>query len=199
MLKIVKNVKNHLKALMSQEDFIELFDVEDNSVVFNVKTLDEIAEGVVAYPDGEFLFSDGLKTKIENGVVVSVEKPKVEEQVEQPVENNEATAEQKVENNEEQKVENNEAQVETQTEESQVETEVLKSEIAGLKEEIENLKAEIEKLTAESAKKDEDLKEAENCLQDVQNFYLQVSNKSKEVRTDIKNESYEQSNFRIIK
>ena len=78
---MVKNVKNYVKMASKGEAFIELFDVEDNSVIFGVPTLDDIQVGVPASPDGEFIFSDGMKIVISGGVVTEMVKPTTEEEV----------------------------------------------------------------------------------------------------------------------
>lgn len=75
---MVKNVKNYVKMASKGEAFIELFDVEDNSVIFEVPTIDDIKVGVPASPDGEFIFSDGMKIVISGGVVTEMVKPATE-------------------------------------------------------------------------------------------------------------------------
>ena len=75
MLKIVKNVKNHISAMLMNEDFIEIFDVEDNSVIFQIGSIDQLVEGVKAQPDGDYLFSDGMHVVISGGKVSKIEKP----------------------------------------------------------------------------------------------------------------------------
>ena len=78
---MIKNVKNYVKMASKGEAFIELFDVEDNSVIFEVPTIDDIQVGVPASPDGEFIFSDGMKIVISGGVVTEMVKPATEEVV----------------------------------------------------------------------------------------------------------------------
>lgn len=183
MIKLVQNVKNHINALIKNEDFIELFDVNDNSVIFYIQSVEQLVEGVNAQPDGEFVFADGKKITIENGVVTKIEV------AEQP---NEETVVEPV--NEGENVEVVEEQVVEQTKE-----EVLQAENDALKAEIEELKSIIEKLTEDNSKKDEDIKEAEACLKEVQNFYSKVSNASIKNRDDVSNQVEKQPNFRIIK
>ena len=77
---MVKNVKNYVKMASKGEAFIELFDVEDNSVIFEVPTIDDIKVGVPASPDGEFIFSDGMKIVISGGAVTEMVKPTTEEE-----------------------------------------------------------------------------------------------------------------------
>lgn len=205
MLKLVQNVKNHIAALIKNEDFIELFDIEDNSVIFSISTIDQIAEGVSARPDGEHIFSDGMKVVIENGVVTSVEKP--EQEIVEVTETVEAPVEEVVEEKIEDSVKSEEVTEGQPAEEPAVEEnneyeekERLLKENEELKIKIEELTAEIEKLKEENDKKDADIKEAESCLKEVQNFYSKVSNNSKQTRVDNTPVVEEpKSNFRIIK
>lgn len=205
MLKLVQNVKNHIAALIKNEDFIELFDIEDNSVIFSISTIDQIAEGVSARPDGEHIFSDGMKVVIENGVVTSVEKP--EQEIVEVTETVEAPVEEVVEEKIEDSVKSEEVTEGQHAEEPAVEEnneyeekERLLKENEELKIKIEELTAEIEKLKEENDKKDADIKEAESCLKEVQNFYSKVSNNSKQTRVDNTHVVEEpKSNFRIIK
>ena len=72
---LARSVKNYIKMSAKGEAFVELFDVNDNSVVFEVPTIDDIQVGTSASPDGEFLFTDGTKIVIDGGVVTVMEKP----------------------------------------------------------------------------------------------------------------------------
>ena len=83
---MVKNVKNYVKMASKGGAFIELFDVEDNSVIFEVPTIDDIQVGVPASPDGEFIFSDGMKDKAKGEEEIpSDEKDKKIEELKQMV------------------------------------------------------------------------------------------------------------------
>ena len=77
---LARSVKNYIKMSAKGEAFVELFDVNDNSVVFEVPTIDDIQVGTSASPDGEFLFTDGTKIVINGGVVTVMEKPTEGEQ-----------------------------------------------------------------------------------------------------------------------
>lgn len=204
MLKLVKNVKNHIAALIKNEDFIELFDIEDNSVIFSVSTPDQIAEGVSAQPDGEYIFSDGMKVVIAGGKVISVEKPE-SEIVEVEIEKTEEPAEVEMEkdaeaSSEPAKAEESETVVEEENNEYEEKEKLLK-ENEELKIKVEELIAEIEKLKEENEKKDADIAEAKNCLTEVQNFYSKVSNSAKQSRVSSEDDEDKNSkpNFRIIK
>lgn len=158
--KLVRSVKNYIKMASKGEAFVELFDVEDNSVVFEAPTVDDIQVGTPATPDGEFLFTDGSKIIIEGGVVTAIEKPAtVEEEVkveEKPV--NEV------------KVEEKPAAEEVKVEESKKDAKIaeLEAQVAKLMEEIESLKGDI-------AEKDGTIKEAEKELGEIQNFYVALN------------------------
>jgi len=173
--KLVRSVKNYIKMSAKGEAFVELFDVEDNSVVFEVPTVDDIQVGTPATPDGEFLFTDGTKIVIEGGVVTVIEKPvTVEEEViveEKPVDEVEVEVEKPVEE-------------EVIVEESEKDAKIaeLESQVAKLMEEIESLKGDI-------VEKDNVIKEVEKELGEIQNFYValnksQLNLRSSEVKSD---------------
>lgn len=149
MLKIVKNVKNHISAMMKNEDFIEIYDVDDNSVIFQISSIEQLVEGVQAQPDGDYLFSDGMHVTVAGGKVTKIEKPEpVDEPVVEPV-----------------------AEVEPE----QVDEPVVEP-VAELEAKIAELQAKIDELEAKISEKDKDIDEAKNCLVEVQNFYTKISN-----------------------
>lgn len=155
MLKIVKNVKNHISAMMKNEDFIEIYDVDDNSVIFQISSIEQLVEGVQAQPDGDYLFSDGMHVTVADGKVTKIEKPEpvvepepVDEPVVEPV-----------------------AEVEPE----QVDEPVVEP-VAELEAKIAELQAKIDELEAKISEKDKDIDEAKNCLVEVQNFYTKISN-----------------------
>ena len=149
MLKIVKNVKNHISAMLKNEDFIEIFDVNDDSVIFEISSIDQLVEGVKAQPDGDYLFSDGMHVVISAGKVTKIEKP---EPVVEPVTEQEPVAE-----------------AEPVSEPEQAPVSELEAKIA-------ELQAKIVELELEISEKDKDIDEAKNCLNEVQNFYTKISN-----------------------
>ena len=150
MLKIVKNVKNHIQAMLKNEDFIEIFDVNDDSVIFQISSIDQLAEGVQAQPDGDYLFSDGMHVVVSAGKVTKIEKPEpVAEPVVEPV-------------------------VEPVAE-PVAEAEQAPEVVAELEAKIAELQAKISELEQEIVEKDKDIDEAKNCLVDVQNFYTKIS------------------------
>ena len=153
---MVKNVKNYVKMASKGEAFIELFDVEDNSVIFGVPTIDDIQVGVPASPDGEFIFSDGMKIVISGGVVTEMVKPATEEEV-----------------------------VETETEgkgeakgEEEIPSDEKDKEIEELKQMVSDLKSQLEELKKNVVEKDSTIEEAEKELEEIKNFYVDLNKSS---------------------
>ena len=151
---MVKNVKNYVKMASKGEAFIELFDVEDNSVIFGVPTIDDIQVGVPASPDGEFIFSDGMKIVISGGAVTEMVKPTTEEEV-----------------------------VETETEgkakdEEEIPADEKDKEIEELKQMVSDLKAQLEELKKNVVEKDSTIEEAEKELEEIKNFYVDLNKSS---------------------
>ena len=151
---MVKNVKNYVKMASKGEAFIELFDVEDNSVIFVVPTIDDIQVGVPASPDGEFIFSDGMKIVISGGVVTEMVKPTTEEGV------TETETEGKTK-----------GEGEIPTDEKDKEIEELKQMVSDLKDQLEELKKNVEE-------KDSTIEEAEKELDEIKNFYVDLNKSS---------------------
>ena len=167
MLKIVKNVKNHISAMLKNEDFVEIFDVNDDSVIFQISSIDQLVEGVQAQPDGDYLFSDGMHVVVSAGKVTKIEQPEpVVEPVTEPVA---------------------EAEPEQEPVSEQAPVSELESKIA-------ELQAKIVELEQEIAKKDKDIDEAKNCLVEVQNFYTKISNPNERTAN---NEDQVKSIFKI--
>ena len=153
---MVKNVKNYVKMASKGEAFIELFDVEDNSVIFEVPTIDDIKVGVPASPDGEFIFSDGMKIVISGGVVTEMVKPTTEEEV-----------------------------VETETEgkgkakgEEEIPSDEKDKKIVELEQMVSDLKAQLEELKKNVVEKDSTIEEAEKELEEIKNFYVDLNKSS---------------------
>lgn len=182
---LVEDIKNHVKKMTLNADFIELYDVDNNTVTFYVADQNSIAEGVEATPDGEFLFSDGTKIVIENGKVVSIEAPVEEEKVEETIETEEVKNEEKIE----EEIEKKEEIVEEPKEDKD-------ARIAELEAEVEKLKADLEAEKAAVTEKEEEIKEIEDDLKEIQNFYTKVSKASSE--REVKAEQ-PQRNFYFIK
>ena len=167
--------------VMKNEAFVEKFTVDNEPVIFQVAEEAQIGVGTFASPDGEFLFSDGVKVKIENGVVVEIETPEVEiekeeeivEAVVEPV--NEEVVEEKVE----------EEVVEEKVEDPE-EVVILKEKIVELESKVAELEAklvekdkEIEEKEGEIEKKEEEIKEAEMVMNNYASFKSEpVSKKS---------------------
>ena len=161
MLKIVKNVKNHISAMLKNEDFIEIFDVDDNSVIFQISSIDQLVEGVQAQPDGDYLFSDGMHVVIQGGKVSKIEKPEpVIEPVVEPVAEPEAEP--------------------VSEAEPVAEPEV----VSELEAKIAELQSKIVELESKIAEKDKDIDEAKDCLAEVQNFYTKISNPNERTITN---------------
>ena len=153
---MVKNVKNYVKMASKGEAFIELFDVEDNSVIFEVPTIDDIKVGVPASPDGEFIFSDGMKIVVSGGVVTEMVKPTTEEEV-----------------------------VETEAEgkgkakgEEEIPSDEKDKKIAELEQMVSDLKAQLEELKKNVVEKDSTIEEAEKELEEIKNFYVDLNKSS---------------------
>lgn len=151
---MVKNVKNYIKMASKGEAFIELFDVEDNSVIFEVPTIDDIKVGVPASPDGEFIFSDGMKIVISGGAVTEMVKPTTEEEV-----------------------------VETETEgkakgEEEIPADEKDKKIEELNQMVSDLKSQLEELKKNVVEKDSTIEEAEKELEEIKNFYVDLNKSS---------------------
>jgi uncharacterized coiled-coil protein SlyX len=153
---MVKNVKNYVKMASKGEAFIELFDVEDNSVIFEVPTIDDIKVGVPASPDGEFIFSDGMKIVISGGVVTEMVKPTTEEVV---------------------------VETETETEgkakgEEEIPADEKDKKIVELEQMVSDLKSQLEELKKNVVEKDSTIEEAEKELEEIKNFYVDLNKSS---------------------
>ena len=155
---MVKNVKNYVKMASKGEAFIELFDVEDNSVIFEVPTIDDIKVGVPASPDGEFIFSDGMKIVISGGVVTEMVKPTTEEEVVK-------------------------TETETETEgkakgEEEISADEKDKKIVELEQMVSDLKSQLEELKKNVVEKDSTIEEAEKELEEIKNFYVDLNKSS---------------------
>lgn len=153
---MVKNVKNYIKMASKGEAFIELFDVEDNSVIFEVPTIDDIKVGVPASPDGEFIFSDGMKIVISGGVVTEMVKPTTEEEI-----------------------------PETETEgkgktkgEEEIPADEKDKKIVELEQMVSDLKAQLEELKKNVVEKDSTIEGAVKELEEIKNFYVDLNKSS---------------------
>ena len=151
---MVKNVKNYVKMASKGEAFIELFDVEDNSVIFEVPTIDDIKEGVPASPDGEFIFSDGMKIVISGGAVTEIAKPTTEEEVVET-----------------------EAEGKTKGEE-EIPSDEKDKKIVELEQMVSDLKNQLEELKKNVVEKDSTIEEAEKELEEIKNFYVGLNKSS---------------------
>ncbi len=151
---MVKNVKNYVKMASKGEAFIELFDVEDNSVIFEVPTIDDIQVGVPASPDGEFIFSDGMKIVISGGVVTEMVKPTTEEEVAETETEGKAKGEEEIPADEKDK------------------------EIEELKQMVSDLKSQLEELKKNVVEKDKEIEESGKELEEIKNFYVDLNKSS---------------------
>lgn len=151
---MVKNVKNYIKMASKGEAFIELFDVEDNSVIFEVPTIDDIKVGVPASPDGEFIFSDGMKIVISGDAVTEMVKPATEEEVIPSDEKDKTKGEGEIPSDEKDK------------------------EIEELKQMVSDLKSQLEELKKNVVEKDSTIEEAEKELEEIKNFYVDLNKSS---------------------
>ena len=151
---MVKNVKNYIKMASKGEAFIELFDVEDNSVIFEVPTIDDIQVGVPASPDGEFIFSDGMKIVISGGAVTEMVKPATEEEVVETEAGGKTKGEEEIPSDEKDK-----------------KIEELNQMVSDLKDQLEELKKNV-------VEKDSTIEEAEKELEEIKNFYVDLNKSS---------------------
>ena len=151
---MVKNVKNYVKMASKGEAFIELFDVEDNSVIFGVPTIDDIQVGVPASPDGEFIFSDGMKIVISGGAVTEMVKPTTEEEEIPSDEKDKAKGEEEIPSDEKDK------------------------KIVELEQMVSDLKAQLEELKKNVVEKDSTIEEAGKELEEIKNFYVDLNKSS---------------------
>lgn len=151
---MVKNVKNYIKMASKGESFIELFDVEDNSVIFEVPTIDDIKVGVPASPDGEFIFSDGMKIVISGDVVTEMVKPTTEEE--------------EIPSDEKDKTKG----------EGEIPSDEKDKEIEELKQMVSDLKVQLEELKKNVVEKDSTIEEAEKELEEIKNFYVDLNKSS---------------------
>ena len=151
---MVKNVKNYIKMASKGEAFIELFDVEDNSVIFEVPTIDDINVGVPASPDGEFIFSDGMKVVISGGAVTEIVKPATKE---------EATK----------------TEVDGKTKgEGEIPSDEKDKKIVELEQMVSDLKSQLEELKKNVEEKDSTIEETEKELVEIKNFYVDLNKSS---------------------
>lgn len=153
---MVKNVKNYVKMASKGEAFIELFDVEDNSVIFEVPTIDDINVGVPASPDGEFIFSDGMKIVISGGAVTEIVKPTTEEEATET----EAEGKDKAKG------------------EGEIPADEKDKKITELEQMVSDLKTQLEELKKNVAEKDSTIEEAEKELEEIKNFYVGLNKSS---------------------
>ena len=151
---MVKNVKNYIKMASKGEAFIELFDVEDNSVIFEVPTIDDIQVGVPASPDGEFIFSDGMKIVIYGGAVTEMVKPTTEEE--------------EIPSDEKDKTKG----------EGEIPSDEKDKKIVELEQMVSDLKAQLEELKKNVEEKDSTIKGAEKELEEIKNFYVDLNKSS---------------------
>ena len=151
---MIKNVKNYIKMASKGEAFIELFDVEDNSVIFEVPTIDDIQVGVPASPDGEFIFSDGMKIVISGGAVTEMVKPSTEEE--------------EIPSDEKDKTKG----------EGEIPSDEKDKKIEELKQMVSDLKAQLEELKKNVVEKDSTIEEAEKELEEIKNFYVDLNKSS---------------------
>ena len=151
---MVKNVKNYVKMASKGEAFIELFDVEDNSVIFEVPTIDDIQVGVPASPDGEFIFSDGMKIVISGGAVTEMVKPTTEEEVVKT-----------------------EAEGKTKGE-GEIPSDEKDKKIVELEQMVSDLKVQLEELKKNVMEKDSTIAGAEKELEEIKNFYVDLNKSS---------------------
>lgn len=176
---LVDSIKNLIKN--EAESKISLIDVDGNEILFEAVTVEDIVEGVKAEPDGEYIFNDGLKVVISNGVVTSIEKitegkPAEEVVVESPNDVTEEVVEKTVE----------------EVVEQPNEKDVL---IEQLKRQIEELKKALEEAMTKESEKVKEVEEITRDLEEIKNFYTKVSIQNNRVEEPTKTIEHKSEGF----
>ena len=180
---MVKNVKNYVKMASKGEAFIELFDVEDNSVIFEVPTIDDIQVGVPASPDGEFIFSDGMKIVISGGAVTEMVKPATEEEVVETETEGKGKAkggEEIPSDEKDKKIPSDEKdkKIPSDEKDKKIPSDEKDKKIVELEQMVSDLKAQLEELKKNVEEKDSTIEGAEKELEEIKNFYVDLNKSS---------------------
>lgn len=174
----LKELVEAVKAKILNADVTtSLYDINNVEVVFDVQAVEDIAEGVTAKPDGEFLFSDGFKITISGGKVEKIES--IIEEAPAEVETTVETIEDTVSESDSQIVnemplENTEAEEEPKEEETAPEPD-KDAIIKELLDKIEELNGTIKELTEAAAEKESEIEAITSDLEEIKNFYSSVS------------------------
>lgn len=189
---LVDSIKNLIKNEGNQ---ISLIDINGNSVLFSVATVEDIVEGINAEPDGEFYFNDGLKVVVEGGVVKSIEK--VEEvKEEEVVEKEEEVIENSTKNEE---VVEEVEKTETVIEEEQPKEDEKDVLIRELQSKVEELKSALEVATKVAEEKTTEIESISKDLEEIKNFYSKVNHSNDRGDEPTKVEVQKQSGFRYAR
>ena len=189
---LVNSIKNLIKNEGSQ---VSLIDINGNTVLFTAATAEDIVEGVIAEPDGEYVFSDGRKITVEGGKVVKVETI-VEEKKEEEVET--VVTEPVAEVVEEEKTVVEETIVEEpQPDEKDILISELQKANDELKATVEELRGQLEGAIKTAEEKTAEISEISKDLEEIRNFYSKVSNNALErTITETEEKSEKQAGFR---
>lgn len=167
----LKELVNSIKNLIKNEGTqVSLIDVDGNTVLFTAATAEDIAEGIAAEPDGEYVFSDGRKITVEGGKVVKVEtivEETKEEVAEKPA--GEVVEEEKV------------VTEETVIEEPQPdEKDMLIAELQKANDELranlEKMQEELQSAVSTAEQKSAEIESISKDLEEIRNFYSKVVN-----------------------
>lgn len=188
---LVDSIKNLIKNEGNQ---ISLIDINGNSVLFSVATVEDIVEGINAEPDGEFYFNDGLKVVVEGGVVKSIEK--VEEVKEEEVVEKEEVIENSTKNEE---VVEEVEKTETVIEEEQPKEDEKDVLIRELQSKVEELKSALEVATKVAEEKTTEIESISKDLEEIKNFYSKVNHSNDRGDEPTKVEVQKQNGFRYAR
>ena len=187
---LVNSIKNLIKNEGSQ---VSLIDINGNTVLFTAATAEDIVEGVIAEPDGEYVFADGKKITVEGGKVV-----KVETIVEEKKEEETVVSEPVAEVVEEEKTVVEETVVEEpQPDEKDILISELQKANDELKATVEELRGQLEGAIKTAEEKTAEISEISKDLEEIRNFYSKVSNNGLERQiVESEEKSEKQTGFR---
>lgn len=184
----LKKLVNEIKALIKNEDLSEigklvLSDVNGTEVVFEVATLEDIHVGTKASPDGEFIFIDNMKVKIENGEVVEVireiEVPEeVVDQVKDAIKNEDGEpAQEPAQEPEQEPAPEQEPEPEPSSEPDEKDKliEELQTKVSELTGQLEAITSQLQEATKSAEEKQAEIEEVSNELSEIKNFYTKVT------------------------
>lgn len=176
----LKKLVNEIKSLIKNEEVSEigklvLSDVNGTEVVFEEATLEDIHVGTKASPDGEFVFIDNMKVKIENGEVVEVTREievpeEVVNQVAEEIKNEGGEPEQ-----EPAQEPAPEPEPSSEPDEKDKLIEELQTKVSELTGQLEAITSQLQEATKSAEEKQAEIEEVSNELSEIKNFYTKVT------------------------